>query len=234
VTNRDPAPVATPGRTEISPFEAATVVALCFGIAIWTSISAMNDGFTAPNFSDSGLEWTVLVELGLGSLALFFLHRRGYAVGSLYPSPTAVGTVVGIALYVATFGLDLLIASLLPSASAGGDQPVARMIHEAHLSLQVVVGMALVNGTFEEVFLLGVVMRGLLPRFGIGTAFATMLLVRVLYHLYQGPAGAVMVLGTGALFGLFYLRTGRLWPVVFAHVLWDIVPFVAAGVTSSS
>jgi uncharacterized protein len=25
---------------------------------------------------------------------------------------------------------------------------------------------------------------------------------------------------------VFYLRTGRLWPVVFAHILGDIVPVV--------
>jgi membrane protease YdiL (CAAX protease family) len=54
-----------------------------------------------------------------------------------------------------------------------------------------------------------------------------MLLVRVLYHLYQGPVGAVWVLAIGLVFGLYFMRTNQLWPPVFAHILWDIVPFLS-------
>ncbi|XPH21517.1 CPBP family glutamic-type intramembrane protease [Variovorax atrisoli 110B] len=30
----------------------------------------------------------------------------------------------------------------------------------------------------------------------------------------------------GIVFGVFYLRTGWLWPVVFAHMLADTLPFL--------
>ena len=48
----------------------------------------------------------------------------------------------------------------------------------------------------------------------------------MLYHLYQGPLGAVWVLGFGLVMSLYYVRTRKLFPVVIAHVLADIVPFV--------
>jgi membrane protease YdiL (CAAX protease family) len=234
VTDREATRAAAAvGRTALSPVEATIVVGLCFGLAIWNSFSVMGAGFTSEGFSDAAMLLNGGIEVALGAAALFFLSRRGYAVATVYPAPTAAGTLVGIALYVAIVGLDIALATVLPGTGAGDDQPIARMVHASHLSLQVVVPMALLNGAFEEVFLLGVLMRGLLPRFGVNIAFATMLLVRLLYHLYQGPAGAVMVLGLGALLGLFYLRTGRLWPVVFAHVLCDIVPFVASGAVTS-
>lgn len=51
------------------------------------------------------------------------------------------------------------------------------------------------------------------------------LLVRVLYHLYHGPVGALWILTFGLVFTAFYLRSVNLWPPVLAHVLWDIVPF---------
>ena len=35
--------------------------------------------------------------------------------------------------------------------------------------------------------------------------------------------------GYGLVVGAFYLRTQALFPVVFAHVLGDIVPFVMLG-----
>jgi len=96
------------------------------------------------------------------------------------------------------------------------------------MSVGPIVLFAMVNGTFEEVFLLGVLTRGLADR---GPVFAAgvSLLVRVSYHLYQGPAGAVWILVFGIVATAYYLRTGRLWPVVFAHILGDVVPFALDG-----
>ncbi len=54
-----------------------------------------------------------------------------------------------------------------------------------------------------------------------------MMLVRVSCHLYPGPLGACYVFGVGLLFGLFHARTQRLWPAVLAHMIWDVVPFLA-------
>ena len=87
-------------------------------------------------------------------------------------------------------------------------------------------------GTFEEVFLLGVLVRGL-RAYGVSIAIGFPLLIRLLYHLYQGPLGAVWVLAFGLTFTLFYVRIGRLWPAVFAHMLWDIVPVVLADAQAS-
>jgi membrane protease YdiL (CAAX protease family) len=105
------------------------------------------------------------------------------------------------------------------------EQPVARMMADARLTVPAIVIMAMVNGAFEEVFLLGFLLRGL-RGFGLSIALGAMLLVRMLYHMYQGPLGLIWVLGFGAVFGLYFIRTNQLWPPVFAHVLWDIVSFV--------
>jgi membrane protease YdiL (CAAX protease family) len=100
------------------------------------------------------------------------------------------------------------------------------MVRQANISLPVLIIMAMVNGTFEEVFLLGFLQRGL-RNYGPSVALGVTLLVRLMYHLYQGPIGAVWITGFGLVFGLFYLRFQALWPVVLAHILWDIVPFTA-------
>jgi membrane protease YdiL (CAAX protease family) len=34
------------------------------------------------------------------------------------------------------------------------------------------------------------------------------------------------VTAVGLVFTLFYARTPLLWPPVFAHILWDVVPFL--------
>lgn len=46
--------------------------------------------------------------------------------------------------------------------------------------------------------------------------------LRGTYHLYQGWGGFLGNLAMGALFGLVFLRTRRVWPLVIAHLLLDV------------
>jgi membrane protease YdiL (CAAX protease family) len=48
-----------------------------------------------------------------------------------------------------------------------------------------------------------------------------------LAHAYQGPTGILVTGCLGLLFGLLYLRTKSLWPLVVAHGLIDTVSLLA-------
>ncbi len=54
-------------------------------------------------------------------------------------------------------------------------------------------------------------------------------LLRASYHLYQGVSAGLGNLAMGLVFGYFYYRTGRIWPLVIAHFLIDAVAFVGYG-----
>jgi len=210
-------------RTTTTPGEAAAIVGICFGLPIVASLNAVASGFPSRPFSDSGLIWVVGTEIVFAFVALVVLWLRGYAVGTLLPLPTLKGCAQGVALFIAAWIAAVVLT--LPFANEP-EQPYVHMIDDARVTVPVIVVMAMVNGAFEEVFLLGFLLRGL-RGFGLSIALGAMLLVRVLYHLYQGPVGAVWVLGVGLVFGLYFIRTNQLWPAVFAHVLWDIVPFIS-------
>jgi hypothetical protein len=75
-----------------------------------------------------------------------------------------------------------------------------------------------------EVFFMGVLVRGLRSH-GLSIAIGLPLLMRVLGHLYQGPMGVLWILAFGLLFSICYVRRPVLWPLVLAHILWDIYPF---------
>ncbi len=47
----------------------------------------------------------------------------------------------------------------------------------------------------------------------------------LLFHTYQGVYGMLAVLVFGLVLSVYYLRTQALFPVTFAHILADIVPF---------
>ena len=51
-------------------------------------------------------------------------------------------------------------------------------------------------------------------------------LLRGSYHLYQGFGGGVGNVIMGLVFGRYWQRTGKLWPLVIAHALIDMVAFI--------
>jgi len=214
-------------RSTTTPLEAAIVVTICFGLSIITSLQAVAGGFRANGeFSDTNLLWLMGTEFVLGGAALAFLRLRGFAIALLAPTPSVRGGLAGIGLFFAAWLVGwLLVAPFATLAAGQAEQPIDRMVAEANLSVPVIVATALVNSAFEEVFLLGFLARAL-RGFGLAIALGVPTLVRLSYHLYQGPLGALWVFAVGLVFALYYARTVQLWPVVFAHVLWDIVPFV--------
>lgn len=206
-------------RSILTMAEAAIVSVLCFGVFIATSTQAVLAGFPAARFSDAGNEWSIVVEAILALAALLYLRMRNFDTASLYPRPTLRESLMGLV----AFALSWLIGLAVTAPLATAEQPLLVDFSYSASSLPLIVLFAMVNGAFEEVFLLGVLVRGL-RGYGLSIAIGVPLLVRVSYHLYQGPVGVVWVLVIGLTFTLIYLRLGRLWPLVLAHILWDIVP----------
>ena len=215
-------------RPADTPLDLVVVTALCFGWFIVASVLAVMAGFPAQPFSDAALIGIVLIELLFGALALGYLRLRGHELRVLFPRPSIPESVLGVGLYVASaLASWLLVATCLPHDTGGQPQPIEEMVSNASISAGPVVGASLINGLYEEMFLVGYLQRGLQAE-GHSFAIGVSLLVRVLYHLYQGPMGAISVLGFGLVLGLYYARTKRLWPIVVAHILADVLALAAS------
>lgn len=208
------------------PFEALAVVVICFGWFILGSIQAVACGFPKSGggaFNDSAFVHLITMEAVFASVALLLLRLRGYSIGSLFPAPSWYGCMQGVVLLVVGTLAWWVIAHALPRDELAR-QPITEMALASRVSLPVVIALSMVNGLYEEAFLLGYLMRGF-RNSGASFAIGLSLLVRVLYHLYQGPLGAISVLVFGLVLSLFYWRTQRLWPAVFAHTLADAFAF---------
>jgi membrane protease YdiL (CAAX protease family) len=212
-------------RIATTPGEALAVVALCFGWPIVLSARVVLAGFQIEQggFSNVGALFTVAYEIVLSLAAFALLRRRGYDVASLVPHPTWIDSAIGLALFGAAWIAGAL--AVAPFAVNWSEQPIAHMMRASTIMPPVALLMSVVNGAFEEVFLLGFLMRGL-RGLGLSTSLGVMMLVRMSYHLYQGPLGATWMLGVGLVFGLYHARAQRLWPVVFAHMVWDFLAFM--------
>lgn len=94
-------------------------------------------------------------------------------------------------------------------------------------TIPVLILAAAKNGILEEVLVVGYLTERL-ERLGWSSAgiVITSAAIRASYHLYQGWAAFAGNFLMGVIFMIFYLRTRRLWPLILAHTLIDVVAFV--------
>ncbi len=205
--------------------ETALVTAICFG---WFSLSSLASAFsgfpTGKTFNDSSLWSMLIIECIQGGVALLYLRHRGHSIFDLLPTPSLKGCGLGLALYLASSFFAILVSSVFTSYRYT-DQPIAQMVEQSRPSLVALVALSMVNGLYEETFLAGYLLERL-RAYGAHIALGLTTLLRLLYHLYQGPIGAVSVTAYGIVVMLFYWRFRLLWPIVFAHTLADITAFV--------
>jgi membrane protease YdiL (CAAX protease family) len=91
----------------------------------------------------------------------------------------------------------------------------------------VLVLIAAGNGLLEEVVVVGYLITRLRQTgWGVAAAVTFSSLLRGTYHLYQGFGAFLGNVIMGVVFSLFFVGTRRLWPLVLAHTLLDVVAYL--------
>jgi membrane protease YdiL (CAAX protease family) len=206
------------------------VVVWAFGQAIFSSILSIG-GSRVVAYTNEALVSLLIVELMQFAFLVWFLRVRGWTFAKLGLTFTVRGTALGVGLVVATYALfivaQLIVIHLLPidMNSAAAFYPRAAK----DLDMQLVFITSMMNGVYEELFVAGYVITALSAVRGPLTAINVSTGIRVLCHLYQGPIGIISMVPMGILYGLVYVRTRQLWPLIVAHVVIDVVGLVAAA-----
>lgn len=209
---------ALPPHAQLS--EAIGMVLVCFGwfiVGSLESVSSWRPG-SATGFSNNAFDGMLATELIFASMAMLLLWGRSYPLHMLYPHPSWRGVLDGALICVCAVLGHSLVVVLLPQYAT---TPIEEMLASTKVSWSSTIPFMVVNGIYEEVFLLGYLMRGL-RRYGASTSLGIALLVRLMYHTYQGPVGVVSVMAVGLVFGLYFQRKGQLFPVVLAHIAIDL------------
>jgi membrane protease YdiL (CAAX protease family) len=145
--------------------------------------------------------------------------------------------LMGIGLVAATLGLFILtrntIYNLLPSRPGlGNDLLFEELINNPRFFLIMTgPGLILGAGIYEELTRILLLSRlwkivdKQIWRWGVVIFSAV---VFGLMHMYQGPAGILSTGLSGLIMAVFYLRFGRILPMMIAHYLHDALQFIAA------
>lgn len=204
-------------RTLSPATEFFIVVIGAFALPVWASIhyNIHGDPALALQISNEEVLLLVLQEMiTLGCLA-WFLSVRGWSAENFaaYPSWREIGEGLGLAL--ASYAAWAVVWVVLSPAAA--QVPAA----SSNLNWAAVLALCVINPLFEEVVLCAYMIPVLTRWRGTRTALKISLLVRLLFHTYQGLLGMLSVGIFGLFVSLFFARTRRLWPVVIAHALLD-------------
>jgi membrane protease YdiL (CAAX protease family) len=213
--------------------EFLVVVTWAFGLPIFASImslAAPTEG-RSPVFTNAELFAAIIFEMiQLGFLA-WFLRIRGWTLEKFGLAFSWSSTIVGLALLAVTYALVVGVGYVAQVVFHYDLQAaVARAPRfDQDLSMQLLSLVSVVNAIAEELFVAGYIITALYPRRGMWVAINVSIIVRLLYHLYQGPIGVLTAVPMGLLYGYLYSRTRQLWPLIVAHVLLVLVSLSRPG-----
>ena len=206
--------------------EFVVVIALAFGTSIYSSLVALTSASASSGsyavFSNESL-WALAVYEVMVTAALgIFLSLRGWTIRDIGLTPSIKDTVVGIPLLLGAYSAYYALWYAFAGVGGRAEELPAEMFAQ-DLSINTVIVASCVNGLFEEVFVCGYVIAALKQKRSATFAVNVSVAIRAAYHLYQGAAGVLSIIPLGLVFGHWFVRTGRLWPLVVAHVLADII-----------
>ena len=204
--------------------EFALVIAGAFGFYILRSFyGVLFPASGAPSLA-AGLMREAAFEAVMLLVLAWFLYRRDWKGTRLGLVSHWSDALIGIGLALAVVWVIYLFWTLAvfvaPSLSQGGAGQAAA---SQHVSPWLAAAYVLVNPFYEELFVTGYVIAALKEKWGETWAINVSVVLRLLYHLSLGASGIVTVIPMGLAFAYWFARTNRLWPVVAAHAVIELV-----------
>jgi membrane protease YdiL (CAAX protease family) len=170
---------------------------------------------------DLFISWSPVLVIGY----LLARNREGWpGIGLTRLRPGDLG--MGAVLWVASFILVVVLAQLFQYFGQREVDFLSEGLPLWFRSLQAVL-IAVTAGVTEEIVVRGYAQTRL-EQLRVPTAvilLAPTALWGVL-HVYQGLGAALTIFGLGLMYAWYFQRTRRLWPLILAHVLFDMTQLV--------
>jgi membrane protease YdiL (CAAX protease family) len=172
------------------------------------------------------LSWAPVLVIGF----LLVRNREGWpGIGLTRLRAGDLG--MGLVLWVASFILVLVLAQLFQYF---GQREVDFLTEGLPLWFRAVqaVLIAVTAGITEEIVVRGYAQTRL-EQLRAPTAVILLLPTALwgVLHVYQGLGAALTIFGLGLMYAWYFQRTRRLWPLILAHILFDMTQlvFILAG-----
>jgi membrane protease YdiL (CAAX protease family) len=203
------------------------ILIVVFGLPTFYSFISMVaflQGYDSPtNFSNFSLINIFEIEVLTGCAAWAFLYIRFWRLSHFHINMGWLQTLTGILIFAGDYLLQFAAFFLL-KAVYESNVLISTGIEISKISLSVAILVSLVNPIFEEVFVVGYIVQSLRKNHDAFYVITLSAVVRLLYHLYQGPI-AIGIFFVGILHAFFYWRWKSLWPLIFSHCMLNFMAF---------
>lgn len=199
-----------------------------FGYALVSTASYLLGIRPGPAITEHHLRFLLIYEPATLVVLGAFLYLRGWTPKRVGLTPKLKDTLIGAGLAFGSYAAYVAVwilaaaANLQPAYLNGASSPVG-----GHFDLLTVIAASIVNPLFEELFVCGYVITVARESGQLALGVNASIAIRLAYHLYQGGIGVIGIIPLGLIFGLWFARTGRLWPVVVAHGIADFAGLVS-------
>jgi membrane protease YdiL (CAAX protease family) len=190
---------------------------------------ALNAPAAQADLVDLALQLTRVLQLvGWGALAAYLLLRAGLSLRAVGLDGRRPGRdALGAAGLAALIGIPGLGVYLVAQALGVSVTIAPTTLDDTWWRLPVLIASAAANAWAEEVVMVGYLLTRLRQLgWSENRSLAAQAVLRGAYHLYQGLGGFLGNVAMGLVFGRVWQRTNRLWMLVGAHTLIDVVAFL--------
>ena len=215
--------------------EFITVISLCFGYSIFGSVVIfinllLSNPFIGIPFSNATIISTVIYEIIILITIYYFLKTRDNSIE--LKNNTNILSLIGfsILLLIVYYAIYfIIINSICYLLSTDNLAIISHSYIKNGLNIYLIFILSIVNPVFEETIVVGYVITVLSSRKSNMYAINVSVLIRMLYHLYQGPIGAITMIPMGLIFAFAYVKWKNIWPLIIAHGILDFVGLYSYG-----
>ena len=197
------------------------VVLGSLGLLLLTNLQVLLDpglAAQAPPFTNEALISNLIYEVFVLAWLGLFMKVRGWTFERLGFSIGLRDTAIGLLLAIVVFCAMWLIQQIMSSAAPASFEAARRFDKvSGDLDLWALLVGAAVDAVFEELFACAYVISALKEKRSAAFALNVSILLRVGLHVYQGVYGALIGAAWGVVFGYWYVKSGRVWPLFVAH-----------------
>lgn len=214
------------------PVELAVVLLLAFGLPIYGSMqkfflfsSTLSSKSWLYQITDMGFYSITIYEVIILSILIPFLFIRNWGikdfnlhfslrmVGIAFLLIIASNTIINLS-YMAFSAIHLVTPELEKAVN-----------FKWSVTIYGLIPILVVNSIFEESMVVGYLFKRLENISGIVVILFS-ILIRQLYHLYQGPMTFFTIIPMGLVFALYYWKYKHLTPLIIAHGLSNLFAYL--------
>ncbi len=204
------------------------IIFLGFGLFIYSSTISFLEfkkSSTTQNYDSVDFVFIVIYEILILMIISIYLKKRKWQLQDFNLDFKV--KMIGIALLLVFIRESIgLIITKSFIAIIGS---ISIQLNEPNISLQTgifsMAMMVIINSIYEEVLLTGYLFKRF-EYFHPAIIIAISFLIRASFHTYQGSINLIMVFILALVFGLYYLRYRKLWPIIIAHGIGNIFHFL--------